>query len=216
MNAGFSGRGAFHLPSIEGVRNCGDRVPGTLFSGSPQNGPTSLTNRTVSGTVGPALHAGCQGFESLVIQCCEIRREAEARNFARTINSSFRRLMGRRRHFAFAHRWPPSFRWPPIPAYSDTLPDDLPRDPSTRTGRVRPSGRWVLSRWRRGDAEVDESELILLDALLRGVRPALGFDVPDELIDLLFALQDDALALINFIEPLIGCNLSGVQYVKSA
>ena len=53
MNAGFSGRGAFYLPSNEGVRNCGDRVPDTLFSGSSQNCPTSLTNRTVRGTFGP-------------------------------------------------------------------------------------------------------------------------------------------------------------------
>jgi hypothetical protein len=53
MNAGFSGRGAFRLPSIEGVRHCGDRVPDTVFSGSARNSTTALTIRTGTGTFGP-------------------------------------------------------------------------------------------------------------------------------------------------------------------
>jgi hypothetical protein len=36
-------------PSLEGVRNCGDRVPDTFSSGSSPNSTTTLTNRTDNG-----------------------------------------------------------------------------------------------------------------------------------------------------------------------
>ncbi len=46
---------------------------------------------------------------------------------------------------------------------------------------------------------------IFLHAVLRCLRPDFGFNIRDESIDLLLALQDDALPLTDFIEPLFGC-----------
>ena len=43
---------------------------------------------------------------------------------------------------------------------------------------------------------------IFLTALLRSFRPDLGFDFRDKSANRLLALQDDAVALIDFIEPL--------------
>lgn len=39
----------------------------------------------------------------------------------------------------------------------------------------------------------------------KSTAPDFGFNFREELIDYLPALQDDALALIDFIEPLFGC-----------
>jgi len=50
-----------------------------------------------------------------------------------------------------------------------------------------------------------------LHAVLRSVRPDLSFDIRDESIDLLLAFQDDALALVDFIEPLFGCVSKRIQ-----
>src|SRR5437879_6391398 len=46
---------------------------------------------------------------------------------------------------------------------------------------------------------------IFSTAVLRGFRPDLGFDFRDKSAYCLLALQDDALALIDFVEPLFGC-----------
>jgi hypothetical protein len=46
---------------------------------------------------------------------------------------------------------------------------------------------------------------IFLRAVLRSVRPDLGFNIREESIDLLLTLQDDAPSLIDFIEPLFRC-----------
>ncbi len=44
-----------------------------------------------------------------------------------------------------------------------------------------------------------------LHAVLRGVRPDLGCNIRNESIDLLLALQNDAVAFIDFIEPQFDC-----------
>jgi len=46
---------------------------------------------------------------------------------------------------------------------------------------------------------------IFLTAVPRNFFADLGFNIANELIDRLLALQDDALALIDFIKPLVGC-----------
>ncbi len=52
---------------------------------------------------------------------------------------------------------------------------------------------------------------IFLTAVLRSFRPDLGIDFRDKSAKRFIALQDDALTLIDFIEPLFGCLAKRLQ-----